>query len=450
MERDRYGLGLSTTAPEAAAAYVAGVDAFLASQDGWAEAWQRAAAADAEFALAHAASAVAASMAGSARDAECLAARAEQLPVGTVRERSHVDALTARARSAPDAVDRLVGHVEQYPLDALALMFAVFAVSASARASWIGDLAALVQRSARHYPGEDWFMLSLHAFALEETRRHAEARPLAERSLLTNPTNARAVHVLTHIHFETATHAEGRALVSAWTDSTGGSSLFRIHLRWHEALHHLALGDAGGVSASYGAMAADAALGPLALVDLASLLWRLRILPVDGDLRDVAGALDTAPMSRAAARIQPGTGLVDAHAGIAHALTGDAGAHRELVGWLEALQRAGHPTAGPVVLPLVRGVDDLARGRAAAAVDQLEPPIAAGQLVRLGGTNAQREVFEDSLIAAHIAAGNRSAAAAMLADRLDRRPSCLDRRWMVQPPCAASAGEMSITPPTPD
>ena len=216
-------------------------------------------------------------------------------------------------------------------------------------------------------------MLSLRAFALEETRHQAEARPLAERSLLANPSNARAAHVLAHIHFETATHAEGRAFLSAWADSTGCSSPFRIHLRWHEALHHLALGDAGGVSASYAAMAADPALGPLALPDLASLLWRLRILPVDADLRDMAAALDTTPMSRLAALIEPGTGLVDAHAGIAHALTGDDDAHRDLVGRLEALHRAGHPTAGAVVLPLVRGVHHLGRGDASAAVDELEP-----------------------------------------------------------------------------
>jgi hypothetical protein len=170
-------------------------------------------------------------------------------------------------------------------------------------------------------------MLSLRAFALEETRREAEARPLAERSLLVNSNNARAAHVLAHTYFDTAAHEEGRAFLSTWADGTGCSSPFRIHLRWHEALHHLALDDAGGVRASYAAMAADPALGPLALPDLASLLWRLRVLPVDGDLRDMA-TLDTTPMSRLAALIEPGTALVDAHAGIAHALTGDDDAHR--------------------------------------------------------------------------------------------------------------------------
>jgi len=434
MEGDRYGLGLSTTSPAAAAAYLAGVDAFLAGQDGWAEAWQRAVDADPEFALAHTALAVVASLAGSKRRAEHLARRAEQLTASTERERSHVHALAARVRAAPDAVDRLVGHVEQFPLDALAVMLAVFALSASGRGTWIGDFAALVQRTAASYPDEDWFMLSLRAFALEEIRCEAEARPLAERSLLVNPSNARAAHVLAHTYFETAAHEDGRAFLSAWADGTGCSSPFRIHLRWHEALHHLALDDVGGVSASYAAMAADPALGPLALPDLASLLWRLRVLPVDGDLRDMAAALDTTPMSRLAALIEPGTALVDAHAGIAHALTGDDDAHRDLVGRLEALDQAGHPTAGAVVLPLVRGVHHLRCGRAAEAVDELGPVIATGRLARVGGTNAQRELFEDSLIAAHVAAGNRSAATAMLADRLDRRPSALDRRWMTTTP----------------
>jgi hypothetical protein len=354
--------------------------------------------------------------------------------VGTERERSHVHAVAARVRAAPDAVDRLVGHVEQFPLDALAVILAVFALSVSGRASWIGEFDAFVQRTAARYPAEDWFMLSLRAFALEETRREAEARPLAERSLLVNPSNARAAHVLAHTYFETAAHEEGRAFLSAWADGTACSSPFRIHFRWHEALHHLALEDAGGVSASYAAMAADPALGPLALPDLASLLWRLRVLPIDGDLRDIATALDTTPMTRLATLIEPGTALVDAHAGIAHALTGDDDAHGDLVGRLEALRRAGHPTAGAVVLPLVRGVHHLGRGSASAAVDELEAVIATGRLARVGGSNAQREVFEDSLIAAYVAAGNRSAAAAMLADRLHRRPSSLDRRWMTTAP----------------
>lgn len=423
MEHDRYGLGLSTTSAEAAAAYVAGVDAFLASQGGWAEAWRRAVDADPEFALAHAALAFAASLAGSRNRAEELAVQAEQLTVGSERERGHVRAVAARARAAPDAVDRLVDHVEQFPSDALALMLAVFTVSAGGTASWIDDVAGLVSRAAPRYPGDDWFMLSLRAFALEETRHHGEARPLAERSLLANPGNARAVHVLAHTHLETATHEEGRAFLSAWTDSTGCSSPFRIHLRWHEALHHLALGDAGGVSASYAAMAADPALGPLALPDLASLVWRLQILSADPELCDAAAALDTAAISRLAGQVEPGTGLVDAHAGIAHALTGDDAAHRALVGQLAALHHAGHPTAGPVVLPLVRGVHHLARGDASAAVGHLEPLIATGQLTRLGGTNAQREVFEDTLVAAHIAIGNRSAASALLADRMHRRRS---------------------------
>jgi hypothetical protein len=428
MEHDRYGLELSTTSAAAAAAYVGGVDAFLAGQHGWVEAWHRAVDADAGFALAHAALAVASSLAGSARRAQDWARRAEQLTASTDRERSHLRAVAARMRAAPDAAERLVGHVQRFPLDALAVMLAVFAVSASGTASWIGRFAGLVQRSADRYPADDWFMLSLRAFALEETGHGAEARVLAERSLLANPSNAHAAHVLAHTHLETATHDEGRAFLSAWTDGTRCTSPFRIHLRWHEALHHLALGDTGGVRDSYTAMAADPALGPLALVDLASLLWRLRILPVDADLRDLAATVDTAPISRLAARIEPGTALVDAHTGIAHALTGDNHAHSQLASRLEALHRAGHPNAGAVVLPLVRGVHHLHHGNPSAAVDQLEPLIASGHLVRLGGTNAQRQIFEDSLIAAHIAAGNRSAAAAMLADRLHCHPSCLDRR----------------------
>ena len=50
---DRYGLPLSTTSSEAAAAYRDGIDLLLAAWTGAAEAFERAIAADPDFALAH-------------------------------------------------------------------------------------------------------------------------------------------------------------------------------------------------------------------------------------------------------------------------------------------------------------------------------------------------------------------------------------------------------------
>ena len=95
---------------------------------------------------------------------------------------------------------------------------------------------------------------------------------------------------------------------------------------------------------------------------------------------------------------------------------------------LAAQAAAGNALAGDVVVPLARGVRAFADGDAAKAVRELGP-LMSGELVRLGGSNAQREVFEDTFIAALIAAGDARAARDLLGPRLARRPSWVDDRW---------------------
>ena len=51
-------------------------------------------------------------------------------------------------------------------------------------------------------------------------------------------------------------------------------------------------------------------------------------------------------------------------------------------------------------------------------------------LPRVGGSHAQREIFDDTYILACVGAGRGSAARARLSERLSRRPSDRDRRWL--------------------
>jgi uncharacterized protein HemY len=52
------------------------------------------------------------------------------------------------------------------------------------------------------------------------------------------------------------------------------------------------------------------------------------------------------------------------------------------------------------------------------------------QIMRVGGSNAQREVFEDTLLQAYLRAGHLDRAEALLRRRLDRRPSARDYFWL--------------------
>jgi pentatricopeptide repeat protein len=72
-----------------------------------------------------------------------------------------------------------------------------------------------------------------------------------------------------------------------------------------------------------------------------------------------------------------------------------------------------------------------ARGDDDAVVRLLEPLLK--ELVRVGGSHAQRDVFEDTLLATYLRSGRTEAAEALFRERLDRRPSARDRSWLRPP-----------------
>jgi pentatricopeptide repeat protein len=69
-----------------------------------------------------------------------------------------------------------------------------------------------------------------------------------------------------------------------------------------------------------------------------------------------------------------------------------------------------------------------ARGSYEEAVRLIEP--LAEQLVRIGGSDAQREVFEDTLLEGYFRAGRFEQAEALLRRRLGRRGSARDVVWL--------------------
>ena len=70
----------------------------------------------------------------------------------------------------------------------------------------------------------------------------------------------------------------------------------------------------------------------------------------------------------------------------------------------------------------------LGRGDSAEAVQILEQALA--DLPRIGGSHAQREIVEDSLIIAYLRSGQSAKAAPLLHARLGRRPSARDEAWL--------------------
>jgi uncharacterized protein HemY len=93
----------------------------------------------------------------------------------------------------------------------------------------------------------------------------------------------------------------------------------------------------------------------------------------------------------------------------------------------------GDVLAREVTLPLAQGINAFAHGAYSEAVRYMEPLFTEprmDQLARIGGSHAQREVFEDTMLEAYLRAEQFDKAEAMLRTRLQRRDSARDLFWL--------------------
>ncbi len=200
------------------------------------------------------------------------------------------------------------------------------------------------------------------------------------------------------------------------------------HLSWHLALFELARGNPERARAIYldsirPSVAQSAPM--LSLADSASFLWRWRLYgatpPLEQEWDEVA-----AHARRHFPR--PSLAFADLHAGFAEAASGDGNAAEARIAGLHSLAEAGRLPPGKVAPALCAGAAALARGDNARAATVFEASLA--DLPRIGGSHAQREVFEDLLIIAYLRSGQSAEAAQLLRARLNRRPSSRDEAWL--------------------
>jgi hypothetical protein len=124
---------------------------------------------------------------------------------------------------------------------------------------------------------------------------------------------------------------------------------------------------------------------------------------------------------------QAGVPFADVHVAAAAAAAGHREAMDGRVAGLEARMADGKLAPGPVVLSICRALQAFADGDHKACAQMLEP--VAGDVVRIGGSHAQRDMIEDTLLVALIKAGEAEKARGLLDARLHRRPSLRDMRW---------------------
>jgi hypothetical protein len=305
-----------------------------------------------------------------------------------------------------------------------------------------GDALSLRQRPARALPEWDASdplhpcVLALYAFGLEECNLYPQAEEAGRRALAASPRVPWAVHAVAHVMEMQGRFDEGSAWLRQYQPHWAEGNGFAGHLWWHQGLFRLEALDTAGVLRLVDKYLSGEALQiTLQRVDAAAMLWRLHLLEVDVAAHARA-LLDGWNLANGSAGYYA---FNDLHAVLAMLAAGEpARAEGHVARCAERAlgpddaRRANHQMAREVGLPLMRGLLAFARGEFAAACEAMHPPRALAQ--RFGGSHAQRDLIDQTLIAAAARARDGRARAlgrALLNERKMARPvSPLTRRWI--------------------
>ena len=270
------------------------------------------------------------------------------------------------------------------------------------------------------------YLHGMTAFGHEQCHEMRQAEQAARRAIAMQEKEPWAHHALAHVMLTEGRIAEGRAFMQDMSRLwVGLNSFMETHNWWHLALFALEQGDDAAVLALYD----DHVWGVCKeysqdQIGAVSLLARLELAGVDVGERwqDVADHL----AARTHDQVQP---FLDMQ-------------------YLYGLARAGRPEADPllravedfaprapaltraawqgVAVPACRGLLAHARGdfaRAAEALAQARP-----RLQTIGGSHAQRDLFEQILIDALLRSGQHGPARALLEPQLAASPDSIRRQ----------------------
>jgi tetratricopeptide (TPR) repeat protein len=408
MRSDSYGLPLTTSSDAARDAHALGLDRLLTQYDGIVEAFDAAIAADPGFALAHVGRAQGLLLRGEAGAAAEALAVAESLTGGvTPREVSQIAFYrTLMTRPIEAAIAALEAHVEAWPRDAMVLNTNANPNGLLGSSGQVGQkarLAAMMDRLAPHYAG-DWWFPSAHAMALNEAGRHGEARPLIEASFEQRPDSAWVAHSRAHLCYEQSEGTAARDFLRGWLGAYPRGGVLHGHLHWHLALGELEAGETDAALALYRAafsLEGGSGTARQKLQDASSFLWRWELA---GHPRDDAAWAAMRDFARAHFP-KPGIAFADMHVMLAEAVAGDAEALEARIAQMAALEQAGRYPSGPVIPAISRAFLAYQRRDFGRVIATLEPLLAESE--RVGGSRAQTDLVEFTLLRACAEAGRR-------------------------------------------
>jgi hypothetical protein len=346
------------------------------------------------------------------------------------RERAHVAAAQRWLGGDMTGAGTMLGDISvEYPRDLLAL-------SVGHQIDFFtGDAVTLRDRIGRALGGwrsddsQRGFVQGMYAFGLEESNFYQQSEEVGQAAVQSNPDDVWGIHAVVHTYEMAGRIPDGvRFMRSREADWQAGNFL-NVHNSWHYALYLLQGGDTAGALALYDRMIRHAGSqdAALELVDASALLWRMHLegTPVGDRWR---------PLTTAWANIlKPGFyPFNDMHAVMSFIGNGELERAEDLVRELEEV--VSRPSRGStgwamtklIGLPVCRSMVHFGRGEYDSVITDLLP--IRTRVHTFGGSHAQRDAVERTLLEAAIRGERLDLASALVSERLSVR-ECNTYAW---------------------
>ncbi len=331
------------------------------------------------------------------------------------RERRHLDAVRLLTEGLWRNAARTLEDLSiEYPRDALALQ------AGHQIDFFVGDSRMLRDRIARALPAwrEDMTgyhaLLGMYAFGLEETGDYAKAEAFGRRGVELDPRDGWSQHAVAHVMEMQSRQRDGIAWMRDNAEAWSNESFFAVHNWWHLALYHLDLGEIDNVLKLYdGPIHGNRSTVILEMIDASAMLWRLMLRGIDVGRRWEALADNWAPVAGSgnyafndmhAMMAFVGAGRGDAVHTVLQAQEAAAGQDGDNAGFIRDAGRAA-----------TRAIKAFGDRDYAETIRLLRPIRSTAH--RFGGSHAQRDVIDLTLIEAALRSGENRLAQALAAER---------------------------------
>ncbi len=334
----------------------------------------------------------------------------------TVREAAYIRALelylAGQMRAASDTIAAIL---IDHPSDSLAMKLVQgIRFVLGDRAGMLSSISSVLPAFGDDHPHRG-YARGCMAFALEETGDYGGAERHGRAGLEVSPDDAWGLHAVAHVYDMTARNEKGIQWLETQTGSWTHCNNFGFHVWWHLALFYLDQGDFDHVLALYDEKIRSEHTDDYRdISNAASMLVRLEIEGVDiGTRWDELAALSANRVDDAA--------VIFADLHYLLALNGgqrDADADRLLIRMAKQAQRSDHDMHEVAAVAGVPAAMGLAAFRAGDyALAHLHLRDCQSDMQCIGGSHAQRDVFQRLMIEAAIRNGDWTGAEHALGQR---------------------------------